>query len=1043
MVSSTFKDLKSHREALIRALHKETFASDVMENNVAKADGDVIESSIQMVRDAAAYIVLIGMRYGQTPECPRRNPKGLSITELEFNEAQRIGRPILLFIMSEDHAIKKADVERDPMKEAQLDTFRERAKKSHPDSLVNRVYSTFTSLEDFTEQAIHAVAGLRRLLEKPTPLAKTLLIANKDFLPSPPEFYAEPPYGASHKFVGRASELNTLSDWASPADSYPIFLFDAIGGSGKSMLTWEWTKNHALGPRQDWAGRLWYSFYERGAVMADFCHHALAYITQEPLESFTKQKTTELSRQLLHHLQTRPWLLVLDGLERILVAYNRSDAAELSDEEASSPTDQIAHRDPCSAIRPEDDDLLRTLAIAAPSKLLITTRLPPRALLNTADQPRPGVRRSQLRGLRPSDAEALLRACGIKGNSRGIQTYLQNHCDCHPLTIGVLAGLIQHYLPDKENFDTWAADPDYGGHLDLADLDLVQKRNHILKAAIAGLSPESRQLLSILALLSEGIDYPALSALNPYLPPEPDEVEKPNEPWVRSWWSEERKQEERQQYEAAFERWKDYMQALEAWRRSPELRAAHRQLERTVLDLQSRGLIQYDNSTRRYDLHPVVRGVAAGGLEPDEKEKYGMRVVDYFSSKAHSPYEHAETFEDVRDGIHIFRTLLKMERYQEAYEAFEGDLSSALSFNLEADAVRLALIRPFFRDGWAKLPNFIPVGDSLKLLNSAGTAFLGLDEINMAIMVFSLAAQFDIRAQRWSSVLTGIGNIGESLRIKGRLAKLDHCLSLASDIASLTGSEEDKFGVLLARFKALFTIGSWAEAQTIWQSLNSMGRNWSRAKHRPGDVEYYFARLCLYHGGLSADQLVDAEQLARKGKNRPTIRNIYQLRGQWLLEQGDWGPAAENLREAVSLARAVDKTDSEAEVQLALARFHLGQLSNPREEAEQFLRTEGPTRRFLGLLWLAIGDREMARKHAVEAYKWAWADGEPYVRRYELEKTHSLFEHLGAEIPQLKPYDPATYEKFPWEDDLVAAIEKLRAEKEAESKPDSPQPPRN
>ena len=49
---------------------------------------------------------------------------------------------------------------------------------------------------------------------------------------------------------------------------------------------------------------------------------------------------------------------MLDGLERVLVAYNRFDAAEIPDEVANRPTDQIAHRDPCAAIRPEDDDLL-------------------------------------------------------------------------------------------------------------------------------------------------------------------------------------------------------------------------------------------------------------------------------------------------------------------------------------------------------------------------------------------------------------------------------------------------------------------------------------------------------------------------------------------------------------------------------------------------------------------------------------------------------------------------------------------------------------
>ena len=53
----------------------------------------------------------------------------------------------------------------------------------------------------------------------------------------------------------------------------------------------------------------------------------------------------ELSERLLRQLQARPWLLVLDGLERVLVAYHRYDAAQLADEEAGR-TDQIARRDP-------------------------------------------------------------------------------------------------------------------------------------------------------------------------------------------------------------------------------------------------------------------------------------------------------------------------------------------------------------------------------------------------------------------------------------------------------------------------------------------------------------------------------------------------------------------------------------------------------------------------------------------------------------------------------------------------------------------------
>src|ERR1039458_5648116 len=128
-------------------------------------------------------------------------------------------------------------------------------------------------------------------------------------------------------------------------------------------------------------------------------------------------------------------------------------------------------------------------------------------------------------------------------------------------------------------------------------------------------------------------------------------------------------------------------------------------------------------------------------------------------------------------------------------------------------------------------------------------------------------------------------------------------------------------------------------------------------------------------------------------------------------EGGEWALAAESLREAVSMARAVGKTDAAAETQLALARFQLGELADPRREAEQLANGRRPSHRALADLWLAISDRERATKHAHAAYKWAWADGEPYVRRYELNKARALLEKLGAEIPNLPPYDPAKDEK--------------------------------
>ena len=308
MVSSTFTDLEAHRAALIELIPRYHLHANAMENDSARLV-DVLESSLQMVRESAAYIGVISLKYGQIPVCPERNPHNLSITELEFNEAQRLGRPILLYLMGDDHPGTKHDFERDPDKEAKLNAFRERAKKSSPESKVNRVYKEFSNLQEFKNSLGPSLAELKDYLDSVEGADRAANRVAVDGgaaeaikpqgLPKPPAFCAQPPYLGSHRFVGRAAELQALSDWAQPADPTQLLLFEAIGGNGKSMLTWEWTKHHAVAARpadSPWAGRFWYSFYERGARMADFCQHALAYITGLPLAEFERdRKSTRLN----------------------------------------------------------------------------------------------------------------------------------------------------------------------------------------------------------------------------------------------------------------------------------------------------------------------------------------------------------------------------------------------------------------------------------------------------------------------------------------------------------------------------------------------------------------------------------------------------------------------------------------------------------------------------------------------------------------------------------------------------------------------------
>jgi len=998
-VSSTFTDLKTHRREVSDALASFDLFPKVMEFDGARADADVINSSLGFVRDSSAFIGIISHKYGQTPACPDRNPECLSISELEFNEAMKRGRPILLFVMADDHPVTLADVEQDPEKLAKLKAFKVHAKKMREGSEVNRIYQTFDSPEDFAKKSAIAVGRLAEFLER-QPVPETLSPHSdkpeEPTLPKPPELRAVPSYLGSHGFVGRTSELETLDAWAGEADPNAILLFEAIGGSGKSMLTWEWVTNHAVAAREDWAGRFWYSFYERGALTTDFCREALAYMTGQPVETFKKMRIRELAERLIPVLERQPWLVVLDGLERVLVAYNRSDAAQLLDEEADTAGDQIAKRDPCAAIRPGDDDLLRALAAVSRSKILVTSRLTPRALINRSGMPVPGVRREILQGLRPADAEVLMRGAGISGGSKTIQSYVQQHCDCHPLVVGVLAGLINDYMPARGDFDIWLAAPDGGRSLDLGALDLIQKRNHILDAAIQTLSPKALQLLQTLALLQRGADYELLMALNPHLPAESDDIDDVSEP-AKS--------------------------------------AAAKDLNDTIRDLERRGLLQYERGKRRYDLHPVVRGVASGRMRGDERAARGEQVVDYFTSKSPGTWDDADSLDDLAPGLQLVTTLTQLGRFDEAVSTYGGSLGDALMFTCQAHAEVLALLRPFFPGGWDSETVALGDSDRCSLFNEAAGPLLDIDSLQ-AQRLLERRLRLIIASDNAKEVGATLRNLSSSFNRTGKLAPQQRSTSLALDLAQAAGDEEQIFISLHHLFAFVSNIGDDQRADRLWAELDPLGRDWPRAVYRQGSAEAHHAFDRWRRGDLTEIHLTDSETLARDDRNRHSVRELAYLRGQYHLERIEAGQAVDSLANAVRLAREVGSEDARAETCHALARLRAGETFDARAEAERLDGAESKAALYVAELWRELGETERAIATARRAHDWAVADGEPYVFRYELNRSRALLEELGAELPEVPTYDPANDPPFDWEADVRKMIEELKAERAKDGKTD-------
>lgn len=1015
MISSTFEDLKEHREALNSALRKSGLMPITMEDSVPGPNDNVLSSSLQMVHDSSAYIGLISHRYGQVLDNSEKNPQGLSITQLEYDEAQRLKRPTLIFIMGDEHAITKKDIEPDPEKQKKLDLFREQAKQ-------NRLYEEFDSVEEFTQKAIHTVAKLAKELESQnqstppiTPPINTLSSNSiEELIPTPPHFYAEPPYIGSHPFIGRQSQLDTLNDWANPANPHPVLLFEAIGGTGKSILTWEWINHHATRVRNDWAGRFWYSFYEKGADMSDFCARLLAYITGNPLKELKKKKTIELTQLLLPHLKAKPWLIVGDGLERVLVAYHRLDAAQLRDEEAGT-TDIMANRDPCAAIRPEDDDLLVTLVGTSPSKILFTSRLTPAAILNPSNQPINGVLKDPLLGFRPKEAEEFIRACGVTGDSLKLQDYLQRHCDCHPLVIGVLAGLITSYLPDRGNFDAWENDLNGGGRLNLAHLDLVQKRNHIIEAALETLDKKSLQLLSTLALLSETVDYETLKALNPYLPTRPEVQTKPKAPQKRK-------------------NWENYQAELEHYLKLRETTEFLSKLEKSILAIERRGLLQYDLQKKRYDLHPVVRGYATGRLEQNERENYGQRVVDHFSQKASNPYQEAESLDELKDGINLVRTLQYMGRYKQAYQIFNGDLSTTLMFRFGAYKELLSLVRPFFSNNWETLPDELNNTSKAKLINTAANSLSSLNEPIIALNLHEKSMQLAIQYNNSNNAFVSLRNIFLRLVAGKRLADAAQCIILMKKWEQLVKDEGVIFRLNLGYFSFMISLGQMDKAEALWQCIAKADRNLPLQVYRPGSAERLYLDFLLKNGNLTEKKLEKVRTVIFEGKSIPIILSFWKIQGQWLLQQKRYKESEECWHQLVSKSHERGERNTFAETNLARAKHYLGTLNSPYIEAERLSKLKEPSHYELAELWHTIGNFKQAKHHALEAYKKAWADGEPYVFRYELNQATALLKKLEVTIPDLPPYDPAKAKKLTWFDKIEAFINQLeeKQQKEAE-----------
>jgi len=307
----------------------------------------------------------------------------------------------------------------------------------------------------------------------------------------PSHWHLAHPYPMPPNFTGRVTERAMLTKWLNEDTENRLFIIRALGGFGKSALSWHWLTHDV--DSKEWPKVLWWSFYEGDASFEHFVAEILKYLKLEVPQGQRPQVD-----ELLKAMQGQKILLVMDGFERALRAYSSMNAAYQGDE----PKVEDNQLD-CVNINAE---IFLKSVCSLPnvkSKVLMTTRLTPRAVKPHGEFML-GCREVQLTAMQKEDAVEFFRKQKIKGTHAEIEAACAPY-GYHPLSLRLLAGRI---LKDFES----PADIIVAQKFKI-DGDIKQQKHHVLEVSYNSLPPQEQKLLSTIACFRSPVELKTLQSI--------------------------------------------------------------------------------------------------------------------------------------------------------------------------------------------------------------------------------------------------------------------------------------------------------------------------------------------------------------------------------------------------------------------------------------------------------------------------------------------------------------------------------------------------
>ncbi len=798
-------------------------------------------------------------------------------------------------------------------------------------------------------------------------------------LPNPPHPDFVHPYPIQPNFTGRVNERKLLTTWLSTS-SQPILALIAMGGMGKSALTWAWLQRDVLGlPLPGYAdesaelveacrlpqaarpgGVLWWSFYERDARFANFVNEALRYASHGRFDPAQLPSPHDRVQALFNLLRRQRLLLVLDGFERELRLYANMNAAYQNDEiDENLPPNVRDCVDPYAAA------FLQAIAsVPMPSRVLLTSRLLPREVEGLA-----GCRAEELRALAPEDAVTFFQNQSIKGTRAEIEAACTPY-GYHPLALRLLAGLIVRDPRSPRDIKAAAR------HAVLQDLK-GKAQHHILQAAYEAVAPATRDLLSRLAAFRSPVAYDTLAALKLF------------------------KKEE--------------------------------QLERALEELRERGLLFFDAEVGRYDLHPVVRQYSYDRL-PD-KAGVHTQLRDYFSNALGPEKDKIQTLADLTPVIELYHHTMRAGKFDEAWDLFYERLDHDTFYSFGAYQLRIEMLREFFPAGEDKPPCLNEESAQASLLSGLANSYSFSGRPCRALTLYERAIEiYEHETMEKRDLAISLGAVGSAAYLPlGALKAAERNQRRRIELNRKIDNKKDEGTARYELGRILSYRGEFKEAETEFglaleakkDHFQAQGLVWAFYAHRAllmGDHEA--ARTAAQKAFEVLEKITEKDFSGVAEKKLSVERD--RIRSEWLLGAALAGPAVASskkqdkllaeaethLTEALTRCRRINLVEMEPDILLAWAGWQKakGRLQGAKKQAEEALTIadrceyrlkQAEIHNFLAGLALAENDRKTAQHHAAIAYERAWCDGPPHCYKPALEEAERMLKQLGAPLPKI------------------------------------------